>query len=95
MMLFTIACVGLLSKFSLLNSTGIRVGLSLVMASMGGFLSMSIGIKSLQVDHREQQRVNTFNGCLRIVIAMISGAAAYLLVDSRIVLSDRRQFHFP
>jgi len=79
--------LGALYKFSHLSPTGLRIWLSLLLASMGGFMSMSMGIKNISVDHRERYSANAFVGCLRIVIALISGTVAYLLVESKIVFA--------
>jgi hypothetical protein len=86
-MLVLLLVVLCLYKFTYLNRTAFQIWLSLVLASMGGFMSLSIGINELTIDHRETFFANAFNGFLRLVIAMISGAVAYLLIESKIVFS--------
>ena len=58
---------------------------AILCGSLGGFLSVSLSIKKLDVDPDAPWSINAISGASRILIAMIGSAFVYLLVKADIV----------
>jgi hypothetical protein len=66
---------------------GPRLCFAIIFSSMGGFLSVAIGIDKVRVDLQNSLLVNTLYGSLRILIAMISGIMVVFFIEAKIMLS--------
>lgn len=56
--------------------------------ALGGFLSVSIGIRKLEIDPDADWRINGIAGASRIVIAMIGSIFVYFAIVSGLVLGN-------
>jgi hypothetical protein len=56
--------------------------------ALGGFLSVSIGIRKLEIDPDADWRINGISGASRIVIAMIGSIFVYFAIVSGLVLGN-------
>ena len=95
MMMLSLTLVGAFYAFGWIGDTLLPYWLSAAVASMGGVMSISIGIKSIDIDYKEPYWRNWFYGALRITIALISGVAANLLVESKFVFAFLKDLSNP
>lgn len=63
----------------------------LVCGSIGGLLSMSIGIGKLEIDPYADWRINALAGVSRIVIAMLASTFIYFAMEAGLVFSSIRE----
>ena len=59
---------------------------AMTFASIGGFLSVTRTLKSIQIDSSDFGWFQFFYGAIRIVISMLSGLVLYVLIRSELVL---------
>jgi hypothetical protein len=64
----------------------LRVALVCAFGAIGGFLSVSVGIRKLDIDPDADWWINAVSGGSRILIAVIGGFFIYLAVVSKLVL---------
>lgn len=60
--------------------------------ALGGFLSVSMGIRKLEIDPDSDSRINYVSGASRIIIAIIGSIFVYLGVVSDLVLGGLQAF---
>jgi hypothetical protein len=79
--------IALYSELSDIQSVDIQLqfAAAIFMAAMGGFLSVLVNLKKLQVDVESGVAINVFGGISRIMIAIIAGIAALVLVKADIM----------
>jgi hypothetical protein len=56
--------------------------------ALGGFLSISIGLKKLTIDPDADWRINAIAGASRIVIAVIASIFVYLMIAAKLALTS-------
>ena len=56
--------------------------------ALGGFLSISIGLKQLTIDPDADWRINAIAGASRIVIAVIASIFVYLMIAAKLALTS-------
>ncbi len=56
--------------------------------ALGGFLSVSVGIRKVEIDPDADWRVNSISGASRIVIAIIGSIFVYLAIVSGLILGN-------
>ncbi len=89
---FLLVLIALISYFVTykvgdLNSLGHIIFSAVVISSLGGFLSVSLNVKNLEVDVQHSQNTIMAYGAQRIFLAMISGVFIYFLILSKIFLA--------
>jgi len=85
--LATIVLIALLFEFLLLPATPwrdlVRVA---TCGAAGGFLSVAIGIRKLDIDPDTRWWVNAYYGLIRLTIAIVSAIVLYFLIKAKLVL---------
>lgn len=79
--------VGLVYQAEGLNALGQMIFCAVVFSALGGFLSVTLNVRNLDVDVQNSFRTIMFYGAQRIIIAMISGIFIYFLIASKIFLA--------
>jgi hypothetical protein len=74
------------SRVTVLNDLAIRLFCGAVFASVGGFLSVLIGSREIELDLKESFSATLTYGMLRITIAAISGVIVVFLIGAGLVL---------
>lgn len=74
-------------KYGDLNVLGHIIFCAVVFSGLGGFLSIAISLRNLNVDVQDGFYTKAVFGFIRIAIAMISGVAVYYLIESNIALT--------
>jgi len=75
-------------RFSPINDLGIRLFSGAVFVALGGFLSVLIGCRQLDLDLKESFGATMIYGAFRIVIGVISGIVV-------VFSSERTSFSVP
>lgn len=74
-------------RFGNLSELGHILFCAIIFSALGGFLSIALNVKNLDVDVQNLPRVIMAYGAQRIFIAMISGVFIYFLIASEIFLA--------
>jgi hypothetical protein len=88
----TLMFIGLITYFLTykagnLNDFGHIIFCALIFSSLGGFLSVALNVKNLDVDVQNSFPITMFYGAQRVFLAMISGVFIYFLISSKIFLA--------
>ena len=70
-----------------LDNFGHTIFSAIVLSSLGGFLSVAISLRNLDVDIQDKFWVKTLYGFVRILIAIISGVIMYFLIEGKVAFS--------
>ena len=89
---FALVLISLIAYFAVykwgnLNELGHTIFCAVVFSGLGGFLSIAISLRNINVDVQDGLWTKAVYGFIRIVIAMISGVAVYYLIESNIALT--------
>jgi hypothetical protein len=79
-------------KFGWLSSFENTLFSAVVLAALGGFLSVAISLRNISVEVQDNFGVKAIYGVVRIVIAMISGIIVYYLIEGKIAFSFIKDF---
>ena len=78
-------------QFSALNDLAIRLFSGAVFAALGGFLSVLIGSRQLELDLKESFGATMVYGVFRIVIGVISGIVVVFLIRADFLLGPLKK----
>jgi hypothetical protein len=79
------------SQFAPLDELSIRLFLAAVLAALGGFLSVLIGSRQLELDLKESFAGTMTYGVFRIAIALISGIVVVFLIRADLILGPLKK----
>jgi hypothetical protein len=88
---FVLVLISLISyflvyRFGNLNDFGYMMFSAVALSGLGGFLSVAISLRNINVDVQDHFMMKAAYGFIRIVIAMISGVIVYFLIEGKVAL---------
>jgi hypothetical protein len=89
---FALVLASLISYFLVylygnLNDFGYMIFNAITFSAMGGFLSVAISLRNINVDVQDNFWTKAVYGFVRIIIAMISGVIIYFLIEGKVAFA--------